>query len=362
MAALDAAWRAAAAELRLERFFAKRDLATHLVAPDDFARALLPSGPGAPTHSPTLDGVPFVASTVIVADAVDELASVAQARARWPRRQVWGLHHHVVPLRVAKGRPKHLPPDGLRIDALRPFAIACLPRSGSTLLCEMLAAAGAGAPAEHLRVPMAMALSMPGVDRHEMWRQVAGHAARAGLFGTKLVTSFLDDAAARLGGAWDDVVAPLMAAGLRVIHLRRAPLDVAVSRHVAHVAGRYHVRGEMADDDRARFEAVPHDADRLRTLLAAAIDEADRLAQWVARLPAGRVIELRYDDLASDPTATLARALAFVGHAGDLAAVADAELPIRLADEVSAPGRIRERFLAELQATDAALARRALAA
>ncbi len=358
--ALDAQFLRDTAEAGVGAFLASRAATTHLVLPDALVQALPVDPAGAFTHAPTLDDVPPGARVVIVGSADRETALLAEARACWPGRRVLGLHHHVVPMRVVDRQPLKDVPDTFRLADSHPYAIACPARSGSTLLCALLQAAGLGQPREHLRPPLARVLRTPGVDAAEVWRQVAGRGRANGVFGTKLVAQFLDQAAAP-GQSPTDVIAPLAAAGTRVVALRRPALDTTVSRYLVIHTGKYHARGAaLGEADRQRFEAVPYDVEALATLLRDSLDENARLAAAVASLPAERVMAVDYAALDATPVRTLRAVAAFIGVAPALDDVTTDLLPTKLSAQVRNHGVIRQRLEADLRERDPALLARAL--
>ena len=354
--ALDAQFLRDTEEAGIGAFLASRAATTHLVLPDALVSALPPDPAGTFTHSETLDGVPATARVVIVGSADGEAALLAAARTRLPGRRVLGLHHHVVPMRVGDRQPLKDVPADFRLGGAHVYAVACPARSGSTLLCALLQAAGLGKPREHLRGPLARVLRTPGVDAAEAWRQVAGRQTVRGVFGTKLVAEFLD-AACTPCRTPADVLAPLAEAGARVVALHRPVLDTTVSRYLSGHTRTFHARGGTLDAaDRARFEAVAYDYDALVALLRENLAENARLAAAVASLPADRVLAVDYAALDAAPVRTLRAVAAFLGLEPAPDKVTRHLLPTKLSDQVANSGAIKARFIDELAQREPALA------
>jgi LPS sulfotransferase NodH len=353
---LDARWLGGTGEARIGEFLASRAATTHLVMPRALVDALPPDPTGGFTHSEALDGIGEAARVVIVGSTTQEATLLAQARERLPGRRILGLHHHVLPMRVSDRQPLKDVPPSFRIADAQPYAIVCPARSGSTFLCGLLRDAGFGRPREHLRRPLALALRTPGVDTREVWRQVAGRAQQRGIFGTKLVAQFLDDAAG--GRPLTDTLAPLTDEGARIVLLRRPALDSTVSRFLAGRAQRFHARGELKAEDRARFEAVGYDFAALREILVRNLDENERLAAAVEALPAERVLKIDYADLDRDPLPTLERVADFLGRAAKTDAVDFGHLTTRISAQIGNSAITRARFLEDLATRDTTLAAR----
>jgi hypothetical protein len=347
-AALRAALLGDGSEGTVARFLAGRGAQSHIVAERSLVDAL-PADPARGfTWSPTLDDVPDTARAIYVDAGDDELAQCRAATARFPGRRVWGLRHHVAPMLVGDGQPLKNVPDDFRVESLRRFAIVCPARSGSTYFSQMLGQVGAGRAREHLRDVLLPAIRSRGVDRAELWRQLAWRAAREGTFGTKLVGEFLLAAAGE--GSVAELLATLAPEGVPVIALHRPVIDTVVSRHVAGVARQFHVRGMITPQERARFEDSRYDAARLRRLLEANLAENRIVEEALARLPAHRVLHVNYADLDAQPMRTVLRAAAFLGVEADLRALRPAQLPIKISARIDSSARIRSRFIDDLRA------------
>ena len=213
----------------------------------------------------------------------------------------------------------------------RSYILATAPRSGSTLLCTLLAATGqAGAPDSHVHHPSvarwAEALGMqiaPDDDSLSSLRRVleavriAGEGG-TGMFGLRLqrhsmpyLMAQLDrlhpglSESARLSAAFDNP---------RYLHLRRGDeLGQAISLVRAQQTGLWH---RAADGSELERLAPPAEPRYDRDALSAALAESQALnAGWEAWFRAEGVVplSLTYEELARDPGAVLARVLDFLG-------------------------------------------------
>jgi LPS sulfotransferase NodH len=234
------------------------------------------------------------------------------------------------------------------LDALRPrraYIVCATPRSGSTLLCELLLASGvAGRPAEHIetlrplgrpREPREYFGDVPDPGVLELLPATASPCPDAaparerlaafldagttpnGVFGTKVMWGYLGDLQARLAELPE--LAPLgererlerlFGDDLRFVHVSRPD-------HVAQAISLWRAvqtRAWRADTDDAcepvySFAGIDH--------LVRMLTADDRA--WRAWFAAQRVdpLSLSYDEVAADPPAALARTLAFLGLTGE---------------------------------------------
>jgi len=337
----------------LGEFLAGRGAQSHLVSSRALREALPLHRAGAFTWSATLDDVPATARTLHVDSPDAEAALLREAADRFPRLRVLGLRHHLAPMLATDRHPLRDVPATFRVEALRRYVVACPARSGSTLLGQLLTQAGIGKPREHLRHLLAAALRAPGVDRTQVWRQVAWRAQSDGVFGSKLVAEFLSLAAGDAGpGALLPALAP---AGVRVVALRRPLVETVVSRVVARHADQWHVRGAMSLDERKRFAAAGYDFDALRAVLERNRAENRALEAALTGIEPARLLVVDYAELDAQPLRTLERVAAFLEIAPDLDGLRDDKLPIKISAQVDTHRRLAERFLEDLAARGDAL-------
>lgn len=224
------------------------------------------------------------------------------------------------------------------------YVICATPRSGSTLLCNLLRASGvAGDPQSWFRAADRQ-------DHARAWGILRGDggfdpadylaaALRAGrgggpVFALRLMQDSLEGLVDSLGGAAPpDQAALLMRhfGPLRFVHLSRPDrIAQAVSRHRAEVSGTWHLGFEEAEHP----APVTYDADRIAHWMK---EVAAAEAAWEAWFDASRISPLRvtYADLSADPEACTLRVLQGLGLSlppGRRLAVPNR----RMADQVSA--------------------------
>ncbi|MGN6188135.1 MAG: Stf0 family sulfotransferase [Conexibacter sp.] len=229
------------------------------------------------------------------------------------------------------------------------YLVCATPRSGSTLLCEMLRATGVvGNPLEHFEAlrhsglprqpreyfdgcadPSVLDLLAPleaGIPDREppdAWRARIVHAGQTpnGVWGGKLMRGHVPDLLARaraldgLGGADLAAVLRVLLGDVRFVLVTRADkVSQAVSLWRAVQTQRW--RADTGVPSR------PHDAiyhfgaiDRLVARLEA---EERAWRAWFDTMPAGpgRPLELSYETIEADPRAAVAQVLAVCGFAG----------------------------------------------
>jgi LPS sulfotransferase NodH len=247
---------------------------------------------------------------------------------------------------------------GLSMTPQRAYIVCATPRSGSTLLCEMLAASGvAGRPSEH--VETLRALGRPaepreyfdGLDDPEVLDLLARsapprphtaplrerldaeirHATTPnGVFGTKVMWGYMGDLQARLAelpelaGLRESTRLSAVLGGvrLRYVHVLR---DDAVAQAVS-LWRAVQTRAWRADDaaacaPRYSFAGIDH--------LVRLLEGHERA--WRAWFAAEGVepLSLRYDEIAGDPASALRRTLEHVGVTGVVGAALPQEPPLR---------------------------------
>jgi trehalose 2-sulfotransferase len=233
-------------------------------------------------------------------------------------------------------------------DAVRPpdqaYLVCATPRSGSTLLCELLRATGvAGRPLEHFEVlghsgaprqpreyfdgvhdfgvlDRLASLRPPGTDRDReapeaWWSRIRSDGTTPnGVWGGKLMWGHVDDLVTRarelpgLGAAGlGDIVDALLGEDVALVYVTRPDkVEQAVSlwRAVQTESWR---SGSVAASDRVAyvFEGVDH--------LRRQIEEHEAAwRRWFADR-GGPVYEVSYDDLGEDPRGTTAAVLEALG-------------------------------------------------
>ena len=340
----------AAADCQLTNYLAGRGSRLHLVAPpdvlDSFRQRVSSYELGLQTR---LEDVPASAQRALVYAPEHEMDAVRAARAARPDLQVLGITHHIIPALAV--HPKLNFERLARASFPSPehrFAVICTPRTGSTFLCELLAAAGMAAPKEHLRAPLIWALRRPGADRGEIRRVVEGIATQDGIFGTKLISHFLFDLQGAAGAP--QRLQRMAEQGFRFIHLQRDLVDQAVSKFLAAKSDVWHARGEVSDVARQKRSRVAYDAEAVRRAHDRAQAEDAHLRAALAAVPESLVLRVDYDEVVAQPLEHVVRCAAHVGCAADPGRVDMGRLPVRLAQPDDPAHEIRRAFLADLGA------------
>lgn len=338
-----------ASECRLGAFLSGRGDKTHVIAPPRFLEALRALNPtSAWTGASEVMGIPASSRWIFVHDPTDEAGLLARVSAvAPPGSRVRGLLQHLIPLLVTRQGFSATPWEQLPAPEVR-YALVCLPRTGSTYLCELLEAAGLGAPREHLRPPLLHVLRSRQISEEAVYQTILRHGAAKGVFGTKLISEFLD----KLPGPPASRLMCLAERGFRFIHLQRDLSSQAVSKYLAGQSGVWHQRGHNSTGAIQRLEAVPYDFGLLCQRYQQAWAAQRWLLEAVTRLPVGTVLNVDYDQLVKDPQAILEACADFLGVPRPMARPAvNRALPQQLASSLPHGQALRQRFLAELRSS-----------
>lgn len=243
----------------------------------------------------------------------------------------------------------------------RGYLLCASPRSGSTLLCDLLAQTRtAGAPESYFRPG-----SIPqyaerwAVELHrgrftESYLEAARHAgeAQTGCFGMRIMwgdtPAFLEQLAAVYPDPRNDRDRLRHALGVDTfIHLSREDMVAqAVSLVIANQSGLWHRNHDGSERQRAKpHEAPRYDREQIASELLMLQDEAAGWSRWFLRNDI-EPLTLTYDELAADPIAVLPRIVTLLGHPA-----AESVTPgtARMADEINAEWSARFRAESELR-------------
>lgn len=218
--------------------------------------------------------------------------------------------------------------------ALDGYILCATPRSGSTLLCGLLAATGqAGDPhsffrhediaewAAHWGLPSHEMRGKPAFERAYLAAAISAGRAGSGLFGLRLMAETLPELNALLdrhhpGLASDRARMESAFGRLAFLHLARGDqLAQAISLVRARQTGLWHRAPDGAEVERLGPPRPPrYDRAAIATALAGLQQDAARWHDWFAR-EGITPITLTYEDLAADPAATLARVCLALGVA-----------------------------------------------
>lgn len=190
---------------------------------------------------------------------------------------------------------------------MKTYVVCSTPRSGSTLLCDLLKQSGAGKPAEY-----AHAAGLPRVVDREWVDGVIAANARNGVFGIKIMWTHMRDLMDRLTGPeFDDLD------GIRRVTVAFGnPMHVLISRRDVVAQAVSWSKAQQSDQWSSR-------AHNLREPIFDRVDIEDRLGQledmdrrWRNHLADTPHVEVVYEDLVADMQGQLGRVLEFLGHAG----------------------------------------------
>jgi LPS sulfotransferase NodH len=231
------------------------------------------------------------------------------------------------------------------------YIICATPRTGSTLLCCLLKAAGAGDPDSYISrfipewaadwgVPAAESVPPEAFAAAYLDAAIRAGKGGSGIFGLRLMRENVGDLDAMI-----DLVHPGLPAGrprferafgsVAYVHLsRRDKVGQAVSLVKAEQTGLWHVAPDGSELERLAPPAEPqYDFDRLHreVLELEAFDAA-----WNAWFADQEIAPHRiaYENLSSDPAGELARLCAVLGHKAP-ARVDVKPAVAKLADETS---------------------------
>ncbi len=212
--------------------------------------------------------------------------------------------------------------------AHRALLICATPRSGTTLLCDLLRETGvAGRPNSFYRQQSidnyARRLGVapgPDFERRYLAAIIAEGSGDTGLFAMRVMWPSLPELTAKLAALFpaetDDAgrIAAAFGAPLYLFVERRDRVPQAISRLRAEQSGLWHRHADGSERERVKDDNPPvYDAAQLAAYVAEA--EADNAA-WEAWFAAEKIAPLRlsYEELAADPQGVLAKVLAALGR------------------------------------------------
>lgn len=232
------------------------------------------------------------------------------------------------------------------------YIICATPRSGSTMLCDLLTATGVtGQPESYYRrqsiaeycaaldVP-AGEIGDPAFERAYLDAVLREGTARTGTFGLRLMWESARELFPKLArlypDAGDDAARFALAFGLPVyIHLsRQDKIAQAISRLKAMQSGLWHRAADGSERERTAPQREPeYDYAQLAGFVAEAETDDQSWRRWFAQQGI-EPVRIVYEQFAADPRATLAVLLAALGRDPAIADGVQVRTA-RLADETS---------------------------
>lgn len=222
--------------------------------------------------------------------------------------------------------------------AFTSYILCGTPRSGSTLLCEMLGATGvAGRPNSYFRqqdiaywadkwgVPHPDGIDTTDFERAYLSAMLREGSAGTGVFGVRIMWGSVADASARLGrvyGHGTDMPAQFERAFGPTLYVHISRLDKvaqAISRLRAEQSGVWHLAADgTVLEGTASAQPVSYDAGRIAELVGELKSDDDA---WDRFFSGHRIEPLRltYETMTADSQAALGRILAALGHDPEIA-------------------------------------------
>ncbi|HEY5049166.1 MAG TPA: hypothetical protein VII49_14210 [Rhizomicrobium sp.] len=246
-------------------FLRSRGPRAHIIAPAWIRRRVTGGKRPAPGHhgaSWSEDGnrdVPVDRSEVnivVIAEDAEREQAVVSSLALRKGAKVYGLFGHIVPALLCS---RNGMAAGLPVEGLKRYAILCIPRSGSRYLSAVLSNRGIGAPREHIREPLASVMAegrlgfAGGIEALEQFGQ------RNGIFGTKLISTFLLRASHGRVSELQTNFSWLVERGYRLMHLERSLDDAVISSYIAFQLRKWHFFGQVDEDTRATLDSLEFD-------------------------------------------------------------------------------------------------------
>ncbi|HTM77281.1 MAG TPA: Stf0 family sulfotransferase [Devosia sp.] len=243
------------------------------------------------------------------------------------------------------------------------YVICGTPRSGSTLLCEMLATSGvAGRPHSYYRqqdiaywadqwgVPHPTGIEDAAFDRRYLSAMLQHGSGETGVFGLRIMWGSVAEASRRLAGITDgaaDIPAQFGAAFGPVAYIHLSRLDKiaqAVSLVRAKQSGLWHLAADGSVlEGAAAQQAIVYDGPRIAAVFSQ-LQSDD--AAWEDFFQTHRIEPLRlvYETMTAAPQEALAQVLAALGRDPDIAR----DIAVKTARMGNASSREwAERFRAE---------------
>ncbi|MGD0191534.1 MAG: hypothetical protein ABSD74_12405 [Rhizomicrobium sp.] len=270
-----------------------------------------------------------VTNFIVAAEDAPREKALLGALSRLDGVKAYGLFGHVLPalLSAMNGMA-----PGHTTKGLKRFAIVCVPRSGSRYLSALLSRRGVGAPREHIREPMAHIIAEGNMGFGPAVESLERFGQRNGIFGTKLISTFLVHASHRRVAELKQNIEWMVDRGYHLVRLERPVEEAAVSSYIAFQMQKWHFFGEMDEDARARLNSLEFED-------GAAWDEfirfraekviIDSLARWFD-MPS-----IAYADIETDADLIVSRLCELIG--ADPAALKPGSAPIPIATRNESP-------------------------
>lgn len=209
---------------------------------------------------------------------------------------------------------QHAPPtDNSELKEIRSYAVLCTPRTGSTMLVDMLRQLDVlGFPREHLRDGVLSLVEHTDFDfEHWMAAVLKSQVSKNGVFGTKIISHFLLRAI-ELNGI-KSIQIPELQFTPKIIRLRRRDLIAhALSTYLSQKSQVFFESDQKKRDLRANYlDGLKYDFDSLYKVYKGIRRQEDRVDKVLDKFD-GEVFDLIYEDVVIKPTAELEKVFSFL--------------------------------------------------
>lgn len=170
--------------------------------------------------------------------------------------KVYGLFRDVLPALLCGANSL---PRGRALKDVKRYAILCLPRSGSRYLASMLNRHGLGTPLEHLREPLAAVIVEGKFGFGTAFEALERFGQRNGIFGTKLISTFLIKASKGRLSELEDNIDCLASRGYQFVHLDRPLTEAMISSYIAARLNKWHFFEDIDDATRNHLDGMAFD-------------------------------------------------------------------------------------------------------
>ena len=327
-------------ELKIVSFLAERSKRAHIVAPREIVEAVTAHNPEYRfSYSHDWRGITGAPDSIFVFDDADGYPS-SLLRRRYPGKNTYVINFDIA-LRLACRESK------LNLWNPEPEYHYCLittPRTGSTLLANVLSQLGVGNPTEHVRTPLVYIINHGNYGFERVIESLARIASRNEIFGTKFISTFLhyiygSDGAPKLAEY-------LNARNYKVVLLKRDLCDQAVSSYFASRSNVWH----LFDKNKfSRKSEITYDFTSINEIYQRFVKEEHLVNQIAAAISPDRQITIRYDELDADALAVGCRVRDFVGAELPESGVRLDKTPQKISGLDERIPECRQRFEHELQ-------------
>ncbi|MEE9413570.1 MAG: Stf0 family sulfotransferase [Methylococcales bacterium] len=205
-------------------------------------------------------------------------------------------------------------PDSCVLEKIHKYAIISIPRSGSTMLADILFQTGyCGQPKEHLRNSIVLLATVADSFDFQKWlgSMLVNTCTANNVFGTKVISHFAHSLSNDLKPS--DIKFLQQFKHTKLIYLSREDkADQAVSTYIARQSNLFFTPTLIHKSKRLKFiKTLDYDFDALYECYQKIIDAENATAQFIQSLGLS-VLEVGYENLVNNQTQTIERILSFL--------------------------------------------------